>query len=59
MRSCRHRAAGPRLAELDGPRRPFRVRAAEGRPLQWLTDNRDRKGRDSQSGADGDAIATR
>jgi Protein of unknown function (DUF2884). len=56
---ARAKAICPRLAELDGLQQQFGFRLADGRPLQLLTDNRDRKGRDSQSGADDDAVATR
>ena len=56
---ARVQAICPRLAELDGLQRKFGFRLADGRPLQLLTDNRDRKGRDSQSGAGDDAVATR
>ncbi|HKR77303.1 MAG TPA: DUF2884 family protein [Rhodanobacter sp.] len=56
---ARAKAICPRLAELDELQQQFHFRLADGRPLQLLTDNRDRKGRDSQSGADDDAVATR
>lgn len=48
-----------RLAELDELQQQFRFRLADGQPLQLLTDNRDRKGRDSQSSAGGDEVAGR
>ena len=56
---ARAKAICPRLAELDELQQQFRFRLADGRPLQLLTDNRDRKGRDSQSSADGDEVAGR
>jgi len=56
---ARAKAICPRLAELDELQQQFRFRLADGQPLQLLTDNRDRKGRDSQSGAGDDAVATR
>lgn len=55
---ARAKAICPRLAELDELQQQFRFRLADGRPLQLLTDNRDRKGTDSQSGA-GDEFAGR
>ena len=56
---ARAKAICPRLAELDELQQQFRFRLADGRPLQLLTDNRDCKGRDSQSSADGDEVAGR
>lgn len=55
----RAKAICPRLAELNDLQRQFRFRLADGRPLQLLTDNRDRKGKDSQSSAAGDEVAQR
>ncbi|MEW9622654.1 DUF2884 family protein [Rhodanobacter geophilus] len=55
---ARARAICPRLAELNDLQQQFRFRLADGQPLQLLTDNRDRKGRDSQSSA-GDEVARR
>ncbi|WP_426662223.1 DUF2884 family protein [Rhodanobacter aciditrophus] len=56
---ARARAICPRLAELDGLQQQFRFRLADGQPLQLLTNNRDRKGKDSQHGAGGDEVARR
>lgn len=56
---ARAKAICPRLAEMNDLQRQFHFRLADGQPLQLLTDNRDRKGRDSQSGADGDEVAGR
>jgi hypothetical protein len=56
---ARAKAICPRLAELNDLQRQFRFRLADGQPLQLLTDNRDRKGRDSQSSAGGDEVARR
>lgn len=56
---ARAKAICPRLAELDGLQQRFRFRLADGSPLRLLTDNRDRKSRDSQGGAGGDEVAGR
>lgn len=54
---ARAKALCPRLAELDELQQQLRFRFAGGQPLQLLTDNRDRKGKDSQNGDA--AVATR
>ncbi|MEW9572069.1 DUF2884 family protein [Rhodanobacter sp. Si-c] len=56
---ARAKAICPRLAELSDLQQQFQFRLANGQPLQLLTDNRDRKGKDSQSSAASDEVARR
>lgn len=56
---ARAKAICPRLAELNELQQQFQFRLAGGQTLQLLTDNRDSKGKDSQSSAAGDRVAQR